>query len=355
MASMILLLSLAATAICQERSRSNYQNAAILYEGLKWEEALGEIRLGLENAPEEDDRQRLRAVEGWCLLRLALEKNGDLEDARRAFEEALRVSGPERASIQVLLGYGMCRLELGKLRRAESATLRESVKDRELGGPELVRARQQLAVLEDDASTHLEVAAQHLEALMKNGSLFLEALVSLIETKVLQEEPEAAEQIGKAALDECVETQTYWRTEMARTGLRAFAREAERQVQASVEREIVIRETMVGVHLALGAEDLAVAEVLQFLELDPGRPLQMQGILALRYSSNPGQVAILALVRAAERSESSVELSYEAITTLGIIGPAAKDAIPGLEKLTDHDDPQIAERAKAALRQVRGR
>ena len=29
----------------------------------------------------------------------------------------------------------------------------------------------------------------------------------------------------------------------------------------------------------------------------------------------------------------------EAITALGMIGPAAKDAIPTLEKLTEHDDP----------------
>ncbi len=48
-------------------------------------------------------------------------------------------------------------------------------------------------------------------------------------------------------------------------------------------------------------------------------------------------------------------LVQEIITALGMIGPAAKDAIPTLEKLTEHDDPQIAERAKAALRQVRGR
>ena len=32
----------------------------------------------------------------------------------------------------------------------------------------------------------------------------------------------------------------------------------------------------------------------------------------------------------------------------------AKEAIPVLEKLTEHEDPQIAERAKAALRQIRG-
>ncbi len=45
----------------------------------------------------------------------------------------------------------------------------------------------------------------------------------------------------------------------------------------------------------------------------------------------------------------------EAITALGMIGPAAKDAIPTLEKLAEHADPQIAERAKAALRPVRGK
>ncbi len=49
-----------------------------------------------------------------------------------------------------------------------------------------------------------------------------------------------------------------------------------------------------------------------------------------------------------------VRIAREAITALGMIGPAAKAAIPTLEKLTQHADPQIAERAKAALRQVRG-
>ena len=31
-----------------------------------------------------------------------------------------------------------------------------------------------------------------------------------------------------------------------------------------------------------------------------------------------------------------------------------KDAVPTLEKLAEHEDPQIAERAKAALRQIKG-
>ncbi len=49
-------------------------------------------------------------------------------------------------------------------------------------------------------------------------------------------------------------------------------------------------------------------------------------------------------------------VAREAITALGMIGPAAKEAIPRLEELAGgYSNPQISERAKAALRQVRGR
>ena len=44
----------------------------------------------------------------------------------------------------------------------------------------------------------------------------------------------------------------------------------------------------------------------------------------------------------------------EVVTALGMIGPNAKEAISVLETLTEQDDRQIAERAKAALRQIKG-
>ena len=56
-----------------------------------------------------------------------------------------------------------------------------------------------------------------------------------------------------------------------------------------------------------------------------------------------------------ETTTPMMPVARDAITALGMIGPAAKDAIPTLEKLAEHDDAQIAARAKAALRQVRGR
>ena len=52
--------------------------------------------------------------------------------------------------------------------------------------------------------------------------------------------------------------------------------------------------------------------------------------------------------------DESVRVRGEIITALGMIGPAAEDAIPVLERLSTQDDSQIAGRAKAALRQIRG-
>ncbi len=75
--------------------------------------------------------------------------------------------------------------------------------------------------------------------------------------------------------------------------------------------------------------------------------------LVLAQMENLATEVVPHLIEELEGEDSRVV--QEAITALGMIGPAAKEAIPTLEKLTEHDDPQIAQRAKAALRQVRGR
>ena len=63
--------------------------------------------------------------------------------------------------------------------------------------------------------------------------------------------------------------------------------------------------------------------------------------------------AVPELLSAADADNA--RLAREAITALGMIGPDAKEAIPALEKLTGHVDSQVDERAKAALRQIRGK
>jgi HEAT repeat protein len=64
-------------------------------------------------------------------------------------------------------------------------------------------------------------------------------------------------------------------------------------------------------------------------------------------------LGISSLLKVANNTREKAATRYEAITTLGMIGPLAAPAIFVLRTLTKHDDPQIAERAKAALRQIR--
>ncbi len=62
--------------------------------------------------------------------------------------------------------------------------------------------------------------------------------------------------------------------------------------------------------------------------------------------------AIPLLVQATNHEQAFVRA--EAVTTLGMIGPAAKEAIPALEKLADDPDPEVREAAAEAIKMIRG-
>jgi HEAT repeat protein len=51
--------------------------------------------------------------------------------------------------------------------------------------------------------------------------------------------------------------------------------------------------------------------------------------------------------------DEDIAVIREVVTALGMIGPEARDALPTLENLVEHEDRQIAARAKAALRRIR--
>ena len=62
-----------------------------------------------------------------------------------------------------------------------------------------------------------------------------------------------------------------------------------------------------------------------------------------------GAVAALQL----SLTDGSVHVRREAVTALGMIGPAAADALPALESLASDPDPQLRARAAAAVRAIR--
>ena len=67
----------------------------------------------------------------------------------------------------------------------------------------------------------------------------------------------------------------------------------------------------------------------------------------------PGQALELEMSLAKVASSDDVELVREAVTALGTLGSVAVDVAPTLEWRTQHEDPQVRELAKAALRQIR--
>ena len=107
--------------------------------------------------------------------------------------------------------------------------------------------------------------------------------------------------------------------------------------------------------LSIDPTGLEAAEAHAYL-IEHGDSYQRrESVMALRGFEEMAEIVTLTLAGVAENPSEQAATRYEAMTTLGMIGPAAKDAIPTLEKLAEHDDKQIAARAKAALRQVRGR
>ncbi len=91
-------------------------------------------------------------------------------------------------------------------------------------------------------------------------------------------------------------------------------------------------------------------------------PSQMRTMIWTRPTAVLAILALGGAVGSQEKADDVVmvassdgRLLQETVTALGMIGPSAKEAIPTLEALTEHEDRQIVERATAALRQARGR
>ena len=71
--------------------------------------------------------------------------------------------------------------------------------------------------------------------------------------------------------------------------------------------------------------------------------------------TNWATIASPPAINARYQESAETRVVNEVLTVLGMIGPDAKEAIPALERMMEAADKQLALRAKAALRQIRGR
>ncbi len=125
-------------------------------------------------------------------------------------------------------------------------------------------------------------------------------------------------------------------------------------VPAKVSMDLEIHTAVARAMERIAGDDPSVAVAFAYRMLNDPLPAQRMDAAMTLGRFGPEAVEVVPQLRQA-LGDAEMGVVAEAITALGMIGPAAKDAIPTLETLTEHEDKQIAERAKAALRQVRGR
>ena len=114
------------------------------------------------------------------------------------------------------------------------------------------------------------------------------------------------------------------------------------------------RRSDVARHLALALRSTGADLPLigwRVLASHPDPALRQESILALGAS---GDVEAVDTLRSCLQDADDLVAS-EAITALGMIGAGARAAVAELEALADHADPARSARARAALRQIRGR
>lgn len=121
--------------------------------------------------------------------------------------------------------------------------------------------------------------------------------------------------------------------------------------QEPVSHDLQVRTSVARAMLRIAPDDPSTRSAHVFLLAHGEAEERRAAAMALAHLG-PDSEALAELITAL--NDPDPILVREVITAIGMMGPEARDAIPTLEQYTGQDDPQIAERAKAALRQIRG-
>jgi tetratricopeptide (TPR) repeat protein len=270
-----LLLLLAACGVLggpSEQDRQNLvacqQRAKLYMEGQKYEQALDQIRRGLEIAPADYHLHTLRA---WCRLYQSRKDPAMLDEAAREFEHTQALRSRSTQDGQTLLGCALVQLDLGQreLRKAEA----------------LQEERKRLDPLSAEAATKQAVAAEHvnrahaylansenlLNHLLEDGDRLLLARYHLMQVRGLRRDYEGVKEQARAYLARSAQSQEYWRKDYESTSVSAYEAHAQRQLQRLVNEELAVRAYLANVHSDFGHPELAIEELDVVLRMDPTR------------------------------------------------------------------------------------
>lgn len=248
---------------------ASYQrNAALYYEGGRLDQALDQVRRGLEIDP---DDYKLSVIRAWCLLRKSRVEPRVFSDAAAEFDRVMRMRAEDRQGPQALLGYALVHQKLGIQERVLAEGLREEIERGAAGPGRAAAARRELEHHRQAAEQHFREAERLLGRLVRRGDLLLEAHYHLMQTSALRGDYVATLEHGRAFLDRVRVEQERHQKNIDRTYVVAFEEDQRRLLQQLIDRELEVRAFLANVHYDHGRYDKAVAELDRVLSMDPAR------------------------------------------------------------------------------------
>ena len=252
-----------------EAALARYQrNAALYYEGGRFDQALDQARRGLEIEPED---YKLSVIRAWCLLRKSRVEPRVFPDALAEFERVMRMRAENRHGPQALLGYALARQKLGIHERTLAEGRREEIERGALEPDRVAAARNEMENHREAAARHFREAERLLGRLVQRGDLLLEAHYHLMQTSALRGDYVATLEHGRAFLDRVRAEQERHQKNIERTYVVAFEEDQRRLLQQLIDRELEVRAFLANVHYDHRRYDLAVAELDRVLSMDPTR------------------------------------------------------------------------------------
>ena len=249
-----------------EQALARYQrNAALYYEGDRFDQALDQVRRGLELYP---DDYKLNLVRGWCLLRQTSDSRL-LGPAAEQLDRVMELRDVGEQEPQALLGYAIVHGRMGfeELGRAEQ--LRSEARRLKMTGDELERRQEEATRLETDGRANLDRAETQLQHLIHDGERILEAHYNMMYVKVWRNDYAGAIEHGNAYLARVATLQDSIRQDLERTLNIDYERELRVRLQRRIDEELEVRAFLANLHYKHGHHELVVEQLDEVLLKNP--------------------------------------------------------------------------------------
>lgn len=243
-------------------------NAALYYEGKRYDQALDMVRKGLDVEP---DDYKLLSLGGWCYLQLSERDSERLVEAESYFDRVYDQRSPDDHMPHALLGYAATKQRLGKEHMRIAEALRKEIETRELTSTQKQVRESSADEHERRARSYWNEAIRILDELVAREDLLRFAHKLLMETYVELGQYDNAVEQGNLCLQRNQDEQEIENTTIRETRSVTAEREARARLQDLIDQEERVRAALAEMHFRKGNYVLAVEQLDHLLSMDPTR------------------------------------------------------------------------------------